>query len=68
MDDRTDHGQEREQGHVARRVAVPVRLHRSGEGMASVIEHLRRQLRERRGDVDREDSSPEPDDTRPPAG
>ena len=66
MDERTDQGQELERGHGTRRGGAPSRPHRSGEGMASVIEHLRRQLRERRGAWDRDDPGPEPDDTRPP--
>ena len=66
MDDRTEPDQEHDRGHGIPRGAVPVRPHRSGEGMASVIEHLRRQLRERRGAWDRDDFGPDPDDTRPP--
>lgn len=68
MDDRTDQGQEPERGQ-GRRAAAPARAPRSGEGMASVIEHLRRQLRDRWGGLQSDDdSAPEPDDTRPPAG
>ena len=66
MDDKTDQGQELDRGHDVRRGGAPSRPHRSGEGMASVIEHLRRQLRERRGDWDRDDASPEPGDPRQP--
>ena len=66
MDDRTDQGQEPDRGHGTRRGDAPARPYRSGEGMASVIEHLRRQLRERRSAWDRDDPDPAPDDTQPP--
>ncbi|MBK0393190.1 hypothetical protein [Ramlibacter algicola] len=67
MDDTTDQGQELDRGHGSRRGGAPLRPHRSGEGMASVIEHLRRQLGERRAAWDRDDVGPA-DDTRPPPG